>query len=109
VDSTPTPVNVSGFVDKYREESDIQQTGEEKNGGKREKGMEGDKFFYVSHNVIIFKMGNIMLNEKLSGKPEMMACRDGFGDGVFELAKKRQAGGGADGRCEGIRQGGKIC
>ena len=29
-----------------------------------------------------------MLNERLFGKPEMMSTRDGFGDGVFELAKK---------------------
>jgi transketolase len=33
-------------------------------------------------------MGNYVLNEKLFSKPEMMSGRDGFGDGVFELAKK---------------------
>jgi transketolase len=33
-------------------------------------------------------MDDFILNDKLFSKPEMMATRDGFGDGVFELAKK---------------------
>lgn len=33
-------------------------------------------------------MGNDVLNDRLFGKLETMSGRDGFGDGVFELAKK---------------------
>jgi transketolase len=31
---------------------------------------------------------DFLLNEKIFNKPELMSTRDGFGDGVFELAKK---------------------